>query len=285
MNRFFSVLAVLAVLVAVPGALVAWWAVRALEMRTVYRPEREVRRTPGDLKIRFQEVEFLSQDGVTQLHGWWIPAVRARGTVVYCHGNGGNIGDYAGVAADFNGRRLNLLLWDYRGYGKSLGVPGERGIRQDAMAAYEVAAEMAPELPIVIYGFSLGGAVAARLAADRAGCEGPAPAGLVVESSFASARDVGKRWHPHAPLWMMQSRYDSTGAVARLEGLPKLFGHSRDDSVLPWETGRLLFEAAAEPKEFAELEGDHLDSSWRKPGGAGFSELEAFLERVTEGGK
>jgi uncharacterized protein len=164
-------------------------------------------------------------------------------------------------------RGFNLFLWDYRGYGRSGGRPSERGLYEDARAAFDAAAAMSGGLPIVVYGISLGGAVAVQLATDR-----PA-AGLVVEGSFASAADIARRRYPNLPLHRVLSvSYDSAAKAARLEGMPKLIGHSIQDETIPFQSGRILHAAAAPPKVFTMLQGGHNDSSWFIPGAPGNAE-------------
>ena len=133
---------------------------------------------------------------------------------------------------------------------------------------------MSGELPIVVYGHSLGGAVALRLAQDRP------VAGLIVQGTFASAADMARRRYPRLPLDRLLSvSFDSARSAAALPDVPKLIGHSPADETVPFPSGRILFAAAAKPKEFVLLAGGHNDSSWFTPGGAGNAELEAFLGR------
>ncbi len=267
MKKFFlSTLVLLAVLVAA-----GWIVLRRCERATLYHPSPDVASTPAQFQLRYQDVQFMASDG-TPLTGWWIPATRPRGTVVYCHGNAGNIGSRAHIAPEFFKRGFNLLLWDYRGYGASGGRPSEKGFYDDARAAFDAAATLSDKLPILVYGSSLGAAVAIQLAKDR-----PAAA-LIVQGGFASAADMACRLYPHLPLDRVLSvSYDAASAAATLDGLPKLFGHSLSDETIPFQSGRLLHAAAAEPKTFVLLSGGHDDSSWFTPGAAGNADLEAFL--------
>lgn len=261
-----------AVLLLLIAAFVAGWIyLRRFERAQLYVPSADITVTPAQFQLRYQDVQFCAADGTT-LHGWWIPANRPRGTVVYCHGNAGNIGRSARYAPEFFRRGFNLLLWDYRGYGRSGGRPTEKGLYDDARAAFDAAAAMGGDRPVLVYGHSLGAAVAVQLATDR-----PAAA-LIVEGGFASAADMARRRYPSLPLdRVLSASYDSAAKVATLKGLPKLFGHSIQDEVVPFQSGRLLLAAAAPPKTFALLAGQHSDSTWFTPSGPGNAELEAFL--------
>ena len=263
---FLSVLLLLVALV-----VAGWIYLRRFERAQLYAPAPDIAATPAQFQLRYQDVQFSAADG-TALHGWWIPANRPRGTVVYCHGNAGNIGRSARYAPEFFKRGFNLLLWDYRGFGRSGGRPTEPGLYDDARAAFDAAAAMGGDLPVLVYGLSLGGAVAVQLAVDR-----PAAA-LIVEGGFASAADIARRRYPALPLdRLLSAAYDSAAKAAALEGLPKLFGHSLQDEVIPFQSGRILHAAAAPPKTFVLLAGGHNDSSWFTPGAAGNAEFEAFL--------
>ncbi len=150
------------------AAAAGWIALVRFQQGQLYHPTAEIATTPAQYRLRSRRCSF-SLPTAPRSTGWWIPANRPRGTVVYCHGNAGNIGGNAHIAPEFFKRGFNLLLWDYRGYGKSGGRPSEQGLYDDASAAYDAAAAMSGKLPIVVYGNSLGGAVAVQLAKDRPG--------------------------------------------------------------------------------------------------------------------
>ncbi len=274
MKRFLGILLFLALLLAA-AAGTALFLLRRAERAALYQPVRDLAETPADHHCRFQNVIFRSTDG-TRLQGWWIPRPNARATLLYCHGGDSNRAADARWIGFFARNRMNVFLWDYRGYGDSEGVPSETGLRRDAIAAFDAAAGTAPDLPVVLFGHALGAAVAARLALER-----PA-AGLVLDSPFASAADMARRLRPDLPLARFLSvEYDTAACLAALPGLPKIIGHSPADAVIPFQSARTLLAAAAPPKTFVVLEGAHGDHSWFRDGAPGNAELSAFLERCT----
>lgn len=214
---------------------------------------------PAELGLPVERVELRTDDGLT-LVGW---VIRAEGDgsapwLLMCHGNGGNVSD-AGRPYHYAGLRalgLNLLAFDYRGYGESEGVPTESGLYRDADAAYGFLRDslgVGPER-IVIFGHSLGSAVAVDLAARAAA------AGLVLDGALTSVTERGQEIYPFIPVrWIAASRYASIEKIGGLR-LPKLFLHAEGDEVIPIAHGRRLFEAAPPPKRFVALGGGHGDA-------------------------
>ena len=222
--------------------------------RLVYFPEpgREIRATPGDLGLAYQNLTLETGDG-ERLHAWFVPHDKARGAVILLHGNAGNISHRLDYVAMFHRLGLSTLIFDYRGYGRSTGKPSETGLYRDADAAwkYLVAERGIAAGRIVLFGESLGGAVAARLAAQER------PAALVLASAFTSVPDLGSELYPWLPIrWLARMRYD-TRAALRSVTCPVLVAHSPQDDIVPFRHGQALFAAAAEPKEFLETAGGH----------------------------
>jgi uncharacterized protein len=241
-------------------AAVAYGVLRWFEWSQLYIPSRDVYATPDSAGLAYEDVTLVTEDD-RRVHAWWIPHPKARGTVIVCHGNAGTIADRIWIAADLHIFRVNVLLFDYRGYGKSSGFPTERGTYRDARAAYEFARLKHGESddpPIIVYGRSLGGAVAAHLAST-------VPVrGVVLESAFTSVPDMARRLYPFLPLrWLVHFRYDTIGRIGEIDA-PILIAHSVDDEMIASENGRLLYEAANEPKLFVELSGGHNDSGWNR---------------------
>lgn len=269
-----SPLLMLMVRVAI-GLVALWVSVIWFEQRAVYAPSRELDRTPKDAGLEFEEVFFFTEDAV-RLHGWWIPHKQPRGTIIYCHGNGANIANRVDLCADLNRLGVNVFIFDYRGYGNSKGVPTEKGTYRDARAAFEVVRaryDDAEEPPVLAYGASLGGPIAAQLALDK-----PVK-GLILEASFPSAVELGRKIYPWLPVrWIARYRYDAAAKVSRIR-VPKLFASSREDQLVPFEMGRELYDQAAEPKQFVEVRGPHQEASWNESP-AYWPELEKFVTRA-----
>ncbi len=237
---------------------IAYWVVGVIlyimQPKFLYSPVRDIPYTPADVGLDYEEVTFRTADRLV-LHGWFVPAANAQLTVLYCHGNGGNMMYFLDTVNFLNKLGLNCFVFDYRGYGNSEGTPSEQGTYLDARAAYrwltkkkKVSADA-----VIIFGWSLGGCIAAYLAGKvRA-------AGLVIESAFTSYVDAGRKFYPYMPVrWFASFRYPTIEYVRKVK-CPILIIHSRNDEMLPFEFGLELYEAANEPKEFVEIFGNHND--------------------------
>jgi len=231
-------------------ALVAFVYVRQPKM--LYFPTREIEQTPAAIGLSFDEVRLKTADGLS-IAAWHIPAPDARAVLLFCHGNGGNISHRLDSIRIFHDLGLSVLIFDYRGYGMSEGEPTEKGTYLDAEAAWNFLVKEKGVDParIVIFGRSLGSAVAAELAMRRkAGA-------LIIESGFSSITDIGRKYYPHMPVSLITrfhyATVDKVGSLA----LPKLFIHSPEDEIIPYAQGMKLYERAAEPKEFLTLRGGH----------------------------
>lgn len=247
---------------SVAAALATVWIFfRWFEWKNLYYPDRKMDATPADVGLRFEEIWFVAEDGA-RLHGWWIPHPEARGTVIHLHGNAGNISSRIWIPADLNRLKLNVFLFDYRGYGRSKGFPREKGLYRDARAAYEVVRakyDDAENPPVILHGQSLGGAVAAQLALDKP-CRG-----LIIESTFSSVPDMARAMYPALPRAVIRSKFDTVSKMPEIR-IPVIVAHSRTDDLVPYEQGRKIFEAANEPKVFCELTGGHNETGWHACG-------------------
>ena len=225
-----------------------------MQDRLLFFPSRALSATPANVGLRFEAVSFSTDDGET-LHGWWIPAEPERAVLLFCHGNAGNISHRLESVEIFHRMGLSVLLFDYRGYGKSTGQPSENGLYRDGEAAwrYLTQTRRVDSLDVVLYGRSLGAAVATYLAAQRRS------GALIVESAFTSVPDVAARHYPFLPVRALaRTRLDNLGAIATVE-TPLLVIHSRHDEIVPFTHGQQLFEAASSDKVFLEIEGGHND--------------------------
>lgn len=224
-----------------------------------HMPGRELDATPQVIGLDYEDTWIDTADG-ERLHGWYIPVDAARGTVLFFHGNAGNISHRMESILIFNRLGLNVLIVDYRGYGQSSGKPGEQGTYRDAEATWDylVGQRRLPPERIVIFGRSLGGGVGAWLA-SRPGVE---PAGVIIESSFSSGMDMGKRLYPMLPVRLItRINYPVRDYITAVRA-PVLVVHSRDDEIIPFDMGQAIYQAASEPKTFFEMGGDHNAGFW-----------------------
>ncbi len=222
-----------------------------------------------------EDVHFTAEDG-TRLHGWYIPSAKAKATLLWFHGNAGNITHRLVNIEMLKPLNLNIFIFDYRGYGKSEGVPDEKGIYSDSQAAYDWLVKDKNILPgeIILFGRSLGGICAIEMASTN-----PA-AGIILESVFPSARRLAEKIFPILPLgWAIKSRFDAISKVRSLE-LPKLFIHGTQDEIVPYKLGRELFSAAADPKIFYDIQGAGHNDTFLIGGADYFNALGRFIKNV-----
>lgn len=239
-------------------------------------PGRELAATPARAGIEFQDVELRTSDG-ERLHGWWLPQERSRVTLLFFHGNAGNISHRLESLKIFNELGVDVLIIDYRGYGRSSGRPSEAGLYRDAQSAWDWLTETQGVSPsdIILFGRSLGGAVAAKLATRvDAG-------GLIVESVFTSVPDIGAELYWWLPVrWLSTLEFDTAEFIRRTE-LPVLVVHSSDDEIIPFAHGLRLREIAGDHGTLLEIRGGHntgfLDSGERYRQG-----LQAFITSLVD---
>ena len=220
----------------------------------MYYPSRDIPATPENINLPYEEVYFRARDG-EKLHGWFVRARNPIATVLFCHGNAGNISHRLHRVKFFNDMGSNVLIFDYRGYGKSSGRPGEKGLYQDAQAAYDylIAKKNIKNRDLVVYGKSLGGAVAVDLCLKREVGK------LILESTFSSVGEVAKEIYPFLPVkLLLTQKYDSLKKLDKIS-IPKLIVHGRDDEIINFRHSKMLYEKAAEPKEYLPFTGGHND--------------------------
>ncbi|MDZ4339488.1 MAG: alpha/beta hydrolase [candidate division NC10 bacterium] len=246
------------VLLLIAGAYAALVLVLFLfQSRLLYLPHipsRAILATPEEVGLAYERVTITTEDGVA-LDGWFVPAPARRGTLLFFHGNAGNISHRLDSLKIFYDLGLATLIIDYRGYGRSTGEPSEEGTYRDAEAAwrYLTGARQIPARDIALFGRSLGAAVAAHLATRHA------PGALILESAFTSVPDLAAELYPFLPArWLARFRYP-TAADLRSVSCPVLIVHSRNDEIIPFAHAQRLFAAAREPRRLLEIRGGHND--------------------------
>ena len=218
----------------------------------IFYPLHELNQTPADWGLDYDDVTLDTVDDV-QLHGWFIPNPQSQHVLLFMHGNAGNISHRRDSIEIFHRLGLNVFIIDYRGYGQSTHTPSEQGFYRDATAGWHFLTKEKgfTNNQVLVFGRSLGGAVAARLASEVQ------PRGLILESTFSSARDFARVVFPVLSrlVWI---RYDfnTTASIQRVNA-PVLVLHSPNDEIMPFHLGEKVFNSAHQPKHFVRIQGDH----------------------------
>lgn len=220
----------------------------------VFHPLKELDATPKDWGLSYENVNLRTVED-EKVSAWYLPHPEAVNTILFFHGNGGNISHRGDSIYIFHKLKLNVMIVDYVGYGDSDGSPSEIGLYQSADAAWEylVKTENIKQDNIIIFGRSLGGAVATDLASRvKAG-------GLILESTFSSVRDILDIIMPKlAPFIYLRYSMDSLSKLSSVDE-PVLIIHSAEDEVIPFPLGQKLFDAVDSKKEFLQISGGHND--------------------------
>lgn len=235
---------------------------------------------PETYGLKAEECWFETTDGVG-LHGWFFRVDTPRATILWCHGNAGNITHRLDNIRKLINLDVNIFIFDYRGYGRSQGKPSEDGLYRDAEAAYEFLRTKMGVAPssMIIFGRSLGAAVAVDLASKQPN------AGVILESAFTSASDVAWDLAPFLPVaFFLRSKFN---AVEKIQSIhtPILFTHGTDDRTIPLNLGKKLFEAANKPKWFYPIEGADHNDTYLVGGRAYFDRISEFIDTVAVGRK
>lgn len=222
-----------------------------IEIKGVYFPTKEIEFSPEFIYLAFEDVYIETKDGF-KINGWFIPHDNAKYTVLLLHGNGGNICHRLDKIGFLRSAGVNIFIIDYRGYGRSQGRPSERGIYIDARAAYDYLLTNRSIKPdeIILYGESLGTAVAINLASEIK------VKALILEGAFSRGRDMAKKLYPFLPSFLFSDQFDSLAKIKKIN-TPKLFMHSIDDEIVPIDLAKKLYNASSGPKQFVELKGGH----------------------------
>ncbi|WP_024803929.1 alpha/beta hydrolase [Nocardia sp. BMG51109] len=227
-----------------------------------FLPERRIAVTPARLDVEYEDLYFTAADGV-RVNGWFVRAAEPVGHILFAHGNAGNIGDRTPVLALLAAAGLDVLVFDYRGYGRSEGRPSEAGCYLDARAAREALLGRPGVDPdrVLYLGKSLGGGVAIELATEFP------PAGLILMSTFTGLRDAARAVYPFLPKPLVPNAFPSLRRLRTLH-TPTLVMHGDSDELLPVEMGRALHAAAPEPKALKIYPGGRHNDLVTTPGWA-----------------
>jgi len=257
-------------------ALLAYFMLNRLVDSVIFQPSPGIDLRPSDLGIQAEQVA-LDSEGV-RIHGFYLPTDRARRNaraILFLHGNAGNASHRLPNAAELARLGADVLLIDYRGYGMSEGTPSESGAYADARAGLAHLTEERgfPEQRIVLFGRSLGAAVAVDLARDTD------LAGVILESTFSSAADVARATMGPVLAYLARGRFDSASKIDRIRS-PLLFFHGDRDQIVDYELGRRLFELAPEPKQFETISGAGHNDTVEVGGRPYFARIAQFLDEV-----
>ncbi len=240
----------------------------------IYFPEKRVIATPAAVDLPYEDLYLNTQDGV-KINAWFVPFEKSRRTLLWFHGNAGNIGNRVDLLSQLHRKlKSNILIIDYRGYGLSEGDISEEGTRLDARAAYDYLLSRKDIDPrkIILFGRSLGAAVALDLATDlRHGA-------LILEAPFTSIEEMAKKVFPLLPSsLMLKTRYDSISKIKSVH-IPLLILHGDQDQVVPFAQGQTLFAAANQPKTFYTISGAGHNDTYVVGGRGYFEALMGFVE-------
>jgi fermentation-respiration switch protein FrsA (DUF1100 family) len=224
------------------------------QSKLLYFPDKNLITNPEFYGLKYEEVKFKTSDEI-KIHGWYIPEDSAPYTLLFCHGNAGNISHRLESIKQFHDFGLNVFIFDYRGYGQSGGGTTEQGTHLDAEAAWNYLTNEKNISPqnIILFGRSLGAAIACQLATQQNA------AALIMESAFMSVPKLAAQIYPFLPVrWLSRFQYNNLENIQKIS-YPVLFIHSRQDEIIPFSHGKRLFSVANPPKQFLEIYGSHND--------------------------
>jgi fermentation-respiration switch protein FrsA (DUF1100 family) len=233
--------------------------VKYLEHTSVFYPGHTIITNPSQVGLKYEDLYLRTSDGI-KINAWFAKYSDSASTIIFAHGNAGTMGERIMKMKFWHDVGLNVVFFDYRGYGHSEGNPTEQGVYLDAQAVYDYL-QSRPDIDhnrIIAYGASLGGVVMIDLASKRK------LAALIVESSITSAKDMAHRLYPMIPSFFMSIKFDSLSKISRIS-CPKLFLHSREDHTVPFSMGQKLYDTALVPKEFLVIYGGHNDGGFMDP--------------------
>ena len=241
----------------------------------VFFPDRELAGDPARYGLRYEDVWLHTPDG-ERLHAWWVPARPGSAIILFCHGNAGNISHRIDNLSRLNAIGLGVLIFDYRGYGKSSGNISEKGFYTDAETALAKARELAAKNqgPLVVFGRSLGGIAAVHIGS------GPGVDGLILESTFTHLGAMASSLFPIPGMegWLKE-RFNAEKKIGAVTS-PILFFHGDEDGIVPYDLGKALYQAATAPKEFVTLKGAGHNDTYYVGGKPYFDKINLFIENL-----
>lgn len=260
------------------GITIAIFLIVLFEEKFIYFPSQFPHGNwqPETYGLKAEDCFFVTTDSV-RLHGWFFRVDNAKATLLWCHGNAGNITHRLDNISKLLPLGIDVFIFDYRGYGKSEGQPSEEGIYNDALAAYDYLTRMrgVDSSSVILFGRSLGAVVAIQVAAKRT-CRG-----LIVESGFSSAKDMARELFSVVPVHLfLESKFDAISKISAIH-VPVLFVHGTNDRTVPIHLGKKLFEQANEPKSFYEIPGADHNDTYVVGGHEYFLRLGQFIDQVT----
>lgn len=251
--------------------------------RLFYFPTRDEPSTPADWGLKYEVVDFKSGDG-TPLHGWFIPAKKAKpkGTIVFSHGNAGSIGYHIGFCAWFAEAGYNVLMYDYRGFGKSGGDVDRRGMINDVKAAFAYIVKR-PDVDrkrLISYGHSLGGAQSVTALGEN-----PVKGlrGIIVDASFASYQAMARVIGGQLGASLVSDELSPKDFVGKLTPVPLLVVHGERDEVVPVSQGLQLYQSAGQPKTLFEVKSGRHGTALSDDNGAYRKRTLAWLDQTLGG--
>lgn len=233
------------------GIILILGYIKYIAVRGIFFPIKEIEISPDLINLSFEDVYLQTKDGL-RINGWFIPHQKSKYTLLFFHGNAGNIGHRLDKINMLKGLGLNIFIIDYRGYGRSQGKPSEQGLYLDAKSSYEYLLHTRKISPqqIILYGESLGTAVVVNLASESQ------VKAIILEGAFSCGRDMAKIIYPFFPRLLFSNTFNCLEKIKKVKA-PKLFLHSKDDEIVPLILPRKLFDYSIAPKYFVELRGGH----------------------------
>ncbi|MCF6331619.1 MAG: alpha/beta hydrolase [Sulfurimonas sp.] len=250
MQTFFTQFKILFFVLTI-GYLILIALMYIFQSKLIYFPLTNIDLTPKDIGLEYESIIFETNDK-TKLHAWYIQKKDAKTTLFFLHGNGGNISHRLDSIKLFNSLGMNVFIFDYRGYGKSKGKANEQNTYDDAKSAWDylLKNKNIKDKDVIIFGRSLGGAIAAKLGSQLK------PKAIILESTFTTIKEFASDIYPFFPEFLINYEYETTKYLKNIN-YPILIIHSQDDNIIPFKYGEAVFKNANEPKTFVKIKGNH----------------------------